>query len=208
MAEIRIFRTDTLGNSKSNADQAEDAVEDLLDQCGFNNQFNITRKGELSGQWGSCSVYDDWIAEFEQQANLTDGDINLLVYNNNLGQGFVWSNDAALGKASERLTDSSPGVAIVNSYINFDNTIYENIVKHEILHTLDCEHNDGDQYTPITGRASSPMCTGYTETVRGGNELPDQGECQEEFKGANFHSPDISDCAIDVAEGYLQNLNI
>lgn len=208
MAEIRIFRTDTLGNSKGNADTAEDAAEDLLDQCGFNDQFDITREGRLSGQWGRCSVYDDWIAEFKEQATLTDGDVNLLVYNNNLGQGFYWSNDAALGKGPEEPTASSPGIAIVNGYISFDKTIYQNMVKHEILHTLDCDHNDATQYTPWTGRASSPLCTGYTESVRGGNDLPQKGECQEEFEGANFHSPDISDCAIDVAEGYLQNHNI
>lgn len=205
MAEIRLFRTDSLGNSQTKVDVAEEAVKDLLDQCDLNSTFDITREGRLSGEWGSCSVYDDWIDEFKQQATLTDGDVNVLIYNNSLAQGFVYSNDAALGKGPDNTTATSPGVAIVNGYISETKTIYQNMVKHEILHTLDVDHSDGTQYTPITGKESSPMCTGYTEQIRGGNKLPDPGPCQDPFEGANFHSKKLSDCAIDNAKSYVED---
>ena len=216
-ANIHLYWTDQSKVNSADIDDAENALEDALSQIGRSSFFDIKRQGSLSGDWDGNS-YDFYMDKFKNKINSQQGDCHMLLYHKDPVYGFSFSDSAMAGIAEDLLSSTSAPHAAVNVYLNYyDSTVFQNFVRHEFLHQLipsekapidSNEHSIGTQYHEggdLLGTESSPMLTGYTEDIRGGNEKPSQCCGQSEVYTADFHSPEISACAKTVSNDTLDN---
>lgn len=188
---------------------AANELRTKFSELGIDDRVELNERGKIDVDWENCSSYDDYLDKLESKTFYFTWkkQYDILLYKYNVADGFVWSNEAALGYNRQNVTKSQRGLSVVNAFPHgFDKRVYKNMVIHEFLHGLGVDHNDGNQYEDAFGNLyTSPMATGYTESIRGGNELPEPGDCCDNFKGADWHSGEISNCARDKTDSYLRS---
>jgi hypothetical protein len=206
---------------QSSVDMAINSIEGLFNQMG-RSDWDVIDNGSLS--LSVNYTYDQYRQEFkEKRPHTFTGDVYGLIYNRALIDGWTFSDECVCGY-SWNLVDSDnvngTPVFIINANIrDVDTTMYKNFAKHELLHNFlrndiafdpGNDHSWGTQYHTarwdLSGTESSPMLTGYTESVRRGNQKPDSCCNKDKVRGADYHSGSVSDCAIGEANIVLDNV--
>lgn len=209
--DIWVWRTTNAQSGRE--DTAVSALENAIEQIGHTGTFDVWDNDELAGNWPGHGTYDDYVSEFDAQRPFTyDGDLHFLVYRQPLVDDWSFTDAAAAGKATSWLKSSTSPRAIVNADLaNYDMTTYTNFVKHEFLHTITDDSNapdygNGHSFGAQVGWLceNTPMLTGYAESIRGGNEKPDECCNKDAVETCDAHTGSISSCAIDEAQRFLQ----
>lgn len=205
---MRMWYTDNVSEASSAIPAASDAINSCLSQISEEDFYILNWEGELTGDWDSADTYDKYLEEFKQQMpHRYDGDAHGLLYDRGIVQGFSFSDNAVAGKSPHHLRNDTAPLFVVNAdLVNYDKTVYKNIVMHEFLHAIldkskapedGNDHSYGTQYHEggnLYPTYTSPMLTGYTESYRGSNEKPSECCDQSSVNDANAHSGDLSSC--------------
>jgi hypothetical protein len=211
MPTVHLYWTDQWRMSSGDVDVGKDALDNAVNQLEnsglLNVDIDIRKEHELSGDWGSCEDYDNYTDEFDKQIYQSYGHGYFLLYHEPLLDGFSYSDPGRMGtmKGAPLDHDTHP-MAITNIDLDtIDERIYRNTVMQEFLHMLSVGHDDGEQYENWYGKENSPMVTGYAESRRGGNPMPDYLCDVEETTECNYHNGSLSSCAIGDAVDHLNS---
>lgn len=210
--DIWVWRTNNAGSGAQ--DTAVNALQSVVSEMGYSDEFYVSDQGELDGNWPGDGTYDDYIDEFDQQRPFTyDGDLHYLIYRQPLIDGFSFTDDAAAGYATGSLTATNSPRSIANADMsNWDLTTYKNFVKHEFLHTIldgsnapdtGNEHSFGAQVGWLC--ENTPMLTGYAESRRGGNDKPDSCCNKNSVGTCDAHTGSPSSCTITEAQRWMSD---
>ncbi|MGZ0746365.1 hypothetical protein [Haloparvum sp. AD34] len=184
--------------------KAEDALNEI--EAETDKSVYIYNEGEVTLDYAPYDTYSEFIDNFRYEANLADGNLNMLLYWADIASGWLSCSDNShypfAGIAGGTYESGNSPHALINEDLtSYSDRAFKNIVKQEALHACGCEHKDGDN---SSGGYNTPMLTGYAESFS--DNTPPSTTCD----GNNPYEvdswkADLTNCAIYQFEYHLNN---
>lgn len=216
--KVNLFTTSAVPESARTA--AESAVSELADVLGTGHY--VFQNSDLDFEVNQPATYLDVLDQFRSHTedSSCEGYLNPLLYTHGVEEdrtcGCRGKLDATayLGAINGYYRQNLATRFCVNSHLNaLDNTLYKNVVKHEMLHGLmdpsnspsgDDDHTYGNTYEGVFGEYyATPMMTGYVESVSN-NAKPGTSCSGDEPVQTDYHNGEPSSCAKEEAKRWLK----
>jgi hypothetical protein len=189
------------------------AIEDMANQLGVD--YTYDWRGTADGSYDKSMSYGELQDEFRANNSLDSGEFNILIYYRDA------TDPDHAGQSQGSYKQGNTPSSVVNfgvvGYVSA--TAYRNTVMHEMGHLMltesgapadtgsgyNAEHSYGVQYTPGTGRETSPMTTWYTGQYGNAGETPPVCCGGDDIKKAAYHNAQMSSCSVSDMTDWLSN---
>lgn len=219
---VSLWTTDSV--EPDTKEMAVDAIEELADDLGT--YASISERGSIEDP--NEDSYIEYFEAFDNSVDHVDGWQSLLLYTRRFSMSSDdWPN---LGYSRQQYVSNDNSYALVNANVpqtalhNFGDfflggvpgwltrsraeSFFENMVKHELLHSLidgseEWEHGQGSIKRHWLEQRATPMCSGYVE-AGSPNSSPDNLCSDSSLPVTNWLS-DLSNCTESEAKAWLDN---
>jgi len=134
----------------------------------------------------------------------------MLIYSTSMLRGYVSCGDTSrypyLGLSSGKYRETERPVTLINAAVlEFDLVVdaaglFENMVIHELLHSVDVKHEHGEN----TDGANSPMLSGYAESYSTNSPPAETCSGEPPKTGVDAWTHELSQCSVDLFNEWMR----